>query len=589
MIKKLSQYVHGIFYSDGVNSLPVRVMGLLFLLNVTCSMTITMIYSFLPKMVKHFGATEISAGKDVGLIASVLFVSRILTSLCWGYLSDKRGRKTVLMIMTSGLALSTLLFGFSTTFCWALTTRFLQGCFNGILVVAKAIVADVCDETNFPLGLSILVSANSLGLILGPGIGGYLAFPAEQYPNVFSINGIFGTFVILLPLLLLFSLFIVSIVLLRLSLPKGKMEANDCIQLVSSPSARARVTYSSFKPYQVLDNPHSKVADDYWNVSFSAQSDTTIFDPEFFYIAEYSSTPGKKLPHANSFSMKYIRENNIFRLLRSKDCIALCVLYTFFSFAAVGSNELFPLFSATSVEYTGLGFSPTQIGNTLLIAAVSLLVLQTTLLSRVLTVLGSKKTLIISTLVFATVFPLLPLLPRVKNKRLFAFFVQLLVIIQRSAVSLCYLALNILLNNTVSADLRGSMNGLAMSVSCVGRMLAPITYGNIFSWSLQNVMTDDNGSENIGFPFNQYLVFLVNSLWLGFITALSCFIPERLNRKTGDRRNEKEITVEDDNRTADNDKNRNGKGEAGREDIHKGDNHGELCKKTNIVISVVKT
>ena len=95
------------------------------------------------------------AGYDAGFIASSLFVGSIICNVFWGYISDKKGRKLPLVISATGLALSTLAFGFSTSFYWAVVTRSIQGCFMSLSLLCKSKLADVCDDTNYQLGYSI--------------------------------------------------------------------------------------------------------------------------------------------------------------------------------------------------------------------------------------------------------------------------------------------------------------------------------------------------------------------------------------------------------------------------------------------------
>ena len=111
---------------------------------------------------------------------------------------------------------------------------------------------DVCDDTNYQLGYSILITANSLGRMCGPSIAGFLAFPAEQYPNIFSQHGVFGKFPVLLPMLFLVTGIVITNVFTILYLPDdtkrelchynkyngdkgmGKEVSVDCTEHVSS-------------------------------------------------------------------------------------------------------------------------------------------------------------------------------------------------------------------------------------------------------------------------------------------------------------------------------------------------------------------
>jgi len=91
------------------------------------------------------------------------------------------------------------LFGLSTSYWMAIATRFLLGALNGLLGPIKA--TKVCRTEHQALGLSLVSTAWGIGLIIGPALGGYLALPAEKFPNVFSPDSFFGRFPYLLPCL----------------------------------------------------------------------------------------------------------------------------------------------------------------------------------------------------------------------------------------------------------------------------------------------------------------------------------------------------------------------------------------------------
>eukprot|EP00794_Sanderia_malayensis_P010290 gene10290-11350_t len=133
-----------------------------------------------------FGSSERDVGYYVGIIASALYIGRILSSYFWGWLCDRIGRRTSLIITTIMLLFTTCAFGVSRSMAWAFTTRFLQGLVGGVIVALKACVFGLCDETNSSLGMAFLLGGFSVGIITGPALGGFLAFPTEKFPAVFA-------------------------------------------------------------------------------------------------------------------------------------------------------------------------------------------------------------------------------------------------------------------------------------------------------------------------------------------------------------------------------------------------------------------
>ncbi|KAI3951962.1 hypothetical protein MKW92_010470 [Papaver armeniacum] len=100
---------------------------------------------------------------------------RVLTAILWGTVADRYGRKHVIMFGTFSVVVFNTLFGLGTNFWMAITTRFLLGCFNGLLGPMKAYACEVCRDKYQALSLSLLSIAKGVGLILGPALGGFLA------------------------------------------------------------------------------------------------------------------------------------------------------------------------------------------------------------------------------------------------------------------------------------------------------------------------------------------------------------------------------------------------------------------------------
>lgn len=93
-------------------------------------------------MVRDFGITENEdeIGFYVGFIASAFSLAQFLTSIFWGWLSDRIGRRPVLLIGLIGNAVSTLSFGLSHSLVWAILSRGACGFLNGNIGVAKCVM-----------------------------------------------------------------------------------------------------------------------------------------------------------------------------------------------------------------------------------------------------------------------------------------------------------------------------------------------------------------------------------------------------------------------------------------------------------------
>jgi hypothetical protein len=102
-------------------------------------------------------------------------------------------------------------------------------------------------------------------------------------------------------------------------------------------------------------------------------------------------------------------------------------------------------------------------------------------------------------------------------------------------------------------------------------MLAPTAFGSMYSWSLTNISGLD---ESLGFPFNQYCVFFVQSLWAIFIALLCSRLPISMNYKKKEESEGEE------------DKEENGSPSASSKEDEELDD--KKWKKVNVTISVVK-
>jgi DHA1 family multidrug resistance protein-like MFS transporter len=132
-----------------------------------------------PFFVEELGA----GGRELGLLVATSALLEFIFAPVWGGISDRIGRKPVLMIGIVGYGLSSLLFGFSTQLWMLFASRALSGVLSSAtLVTALAYVGDTTTEEDRGKGMGILGAAMALGVILGPGLGGWLAGESLSRP-----------------------------------------------------------------------------------------------------------------------------------------------------------------------------------------------------------------------------------------------------------------------------------------------------------------------------------------------------------------------------------------------------------------------
>uniref|UniRef100_A0ACD5XYP6 Uncharacterized protein n=2 Tax=Avena sativa TaxID=4498 RepID=A0ACD5XYP6_AVESA len=149
----------------------------------------------------HIAKTEEDIGSYAGFLASSYMIGRAFSAIFWGTVADRIGRKPVIVFSIFSVVVFNTLLGLCTEYWMAIATRLVLGSLNGLLAPIKAYAVEVCRTEHQALGLSIINTAWGFGLVIGPALGGYLAQPAEKYPETFSKESIFGRFPYLLPCL----------------------------------------------------------------------------------------------------------------------------------------------------------------------------------------------------------------------------------------------------------------------------------------------------------------------------------------------------------------------------------------------------
>lgn len=130
-----------------------------------------------------FYAREFQAnGTELGVILTAWAAAQFAFAPIWGRLSDRIGRRPVLLLTIAGNAASLALLGFATSLFWVLVSRLLAGCFAANISVASAYIADVTDESQRTRYMGLLGASFGVGFVVGPGIAGLLAPYGESVP-----------------------------------------------------------------------------------------------------------------------------------------------------------------------------------------------------------------------------------------------------------------------------------------------------------------------------------------------------------------------------------------------------------------------
>lgn len=184
------------------DAFPAQQLFVLALCRICEPIAFMSIFPYVYYMVSSFGIAnnEKSIALYAGMITSSFAFAEFSTGILWGRISDKFGRKPVLLMGLFGTGISMLVFGFAPNFWTALIARALGGLLNGNIGVINTTVAEVVTkESHQPRAFSIMPGVWCIGSIVGSVLGGTLADPVRNYPNFFASGGFFEKFPYLLP------------------------------------------------------------------------------------------------------------------------------------------------------------------------------------------------------------------------------------------------------------------------------------------------------------------------------------------------------------------------------------------------------
>lgn len=149
-----------------------------------------------------FYALEFDAsGTELGAILTAYAAAQFVFAPVWGRLSDRLGRRRVLLATVAGTSLALGLLGLAASLFWMLVARLLAGAFAANLSVASAWITDVTDETERTRFMGLLGACFGVGFVLGPAVGGLLAPYGHEVPmfaaaGLAAGNAVFAAFVL---------------------------------------------------------------------------------------------------------------------------------------------------------------------------------------------------------------------------------------------------------------------------------------------------------------------------------------------------------------------------------------------------------
>nr|XP_048326205.1 protein ZINC INDUCED FACILITATOR-LIKE 1-like isoform X7 [Ziziphus jujuba var. spinosa] len=409
-------------YKESQRGLPIRDLFFVWIIVLSNALPISSLFPFLYFMVKdfHIAKREEDISFYSGFIGAAFMLGRACTSVFWGLVADRYGRKPVIILGTIAVVIFNTLFGLSVNYWMAIITRFLLGCLNGVLGPIKAYAVEVFRTEYQALGVSTVSTAIGIGLIVGPAVGGYLAQPADKFPEIFSKNSLFGRFPYFLPCLCI-SLMAFGVTIASIWLPETLHKHNDSVEALETTAKKTD-----------------------------------------------QKTEVEKTPKKN--------------LLRNWPLMSSILTYCVFSLHSMAYTEIFSLWATSPRKLWGLSYKSEDVGQILTISGCSLFVFQSFLYPYIEKMIGATMAARISgvlTIPLLTAYPYIALL---SGFSLF-FLLNVASIIKNVLSTAIITGLLLIQSRAVEQNQRGAANGIAMTLMSLFKAVGPAAGGAILSWA----------------------------------------------------------------------------------------------------------
>ncbi|KAI9075835.1 hypothetical protein K1719_013800 [Acacia pycnantha] len=401
---------------------PIKHLVNIWLITLCSSLPISSLFPFLYFMVRDFGVakTEADISSYAGYVGSAFMFGRGLTSVPWGIVADRYGRKPVAILGIIAVIVFNTLFGLSTSFWMAIATRFLLGALNGLLGPMKAYAVEIFRDEYQAIGLSTVSAAWGIGLVVGPALGGYLAQPVEKFPHIFSKGSFFDKFPYSLPSIII-SVFSVAVLISCIWLPETLHKHHD--------------SNESHQDIEALEN-ESTVK--------SVQKD----------------------------------EN----LLLNWPLMSSIIVYCIFALHDMAYQEVFSLWAVSPRRLGGLSYTTSDVGNVLSISGFALLIYQLCLYPLAERACGPIRLSHISGAISIPLLQSYPFIALLSGFSLH-LLINGASVLKYCLSATIITGLFLLQNKAVKQHQRGAANGIAMTAMSIFKAVGPAGGGALLTWS----------------------------------------------------------------------------------------------------------
>jgi MFS family permease len=537
---------------------PTIALGLVSIAMFTNAFSLVVLFPFVGAMVQQLGLTDdprelgtlsnsalsyhvligtqrpqaISlSGFYAGYIGAAFMVGRLCTSYVWGLYSDRYGRRPVMLVGMAGMVIFGVGFGLSFNFTWAIAMRVLTGMFNGIVGTGKTMVSELCTEQQQARGMSLVTATWGLGLVVGPAIGGLLAFPSDTMPSIFGTSGVWVDYPFFLPMLLSSVVaaagLVPSILYLPETLPK-EVQGTHEHECASPHFMLAVASCACFRRGRLapLGSQGGSGGVELSAMSGSPDAKYTPLDEEQVRDGGECDTAADLEKGEGGVSGEGGGRDAVppqRGLLRNSTVMLVVTMYAVWSMGNIMMNEVLPIWGLAPRSVGGLDISTAEIGGIMASIGVFLVLFQMLLYHRIAAYFnGPLYVFRASAVVWIVIVLVMPSASSVRGHwgRIIATAAFNCV---RNALGTCaFTSIFMMINNSAPSAQRGSVNGLSMVVGSVGKAAGPALGANLFAWSV---------TSGAPFPFDYGFTFYFTALVAIAALGMSYWLPHALNLK----------------------------------------------------------
>ena len=456
--------------------LPLRQVLVLCLCRFAEPIALTSVFPYLPEMIESFNVPEKEVSKWAGIASAVFSLSQAATGVMWGRAADIFGRKPAILCGMLCIMTTSILFGFSRSLPWAIVARSLAGAGNGNVGIMRTVVAELVPQKELqPKAFAIMPLVWTIGSIFGPAFGGALANPARRFPNLFGSSTFLKDYPFALPNLVAAALFLIGLTV-------GILFLKETLE-----TKRDRPDYGRKLGDMLLRSFHAKQTKKW------AHKDQTSSLLKHSHMSSVSSLADEETSQPQKAAPAPVTYREVFTYQSSLNLLT----YSSLALHSIAYDQLLPIFMhyppqtdrasnpdvSLPFKFTGgFGINSDRIGVIFVVYGIVGMFIQFFIfpyLAKHWGVLKLLKTVSIIVPFTYVITPFTALLPTPTSQQVGVMLVMLV----KSFTAICaFPCTMILLTNSATAlRVLGTLNGIAVSLSALGRAAGPAIGGWTFT------------------------------------------------------------------------------------------------------------